>query len=117
MVGSYARSTSPFFTMTSWREARGSMTKRLLTLDQLPLFADDSSIGAALFGSDRAGDWTQIASLLETRGLPKIDALMGGRYVPAVRAFFDRDYGLSSTAPLAPDGTEDLGAWKRKRQG
>ena len=97
-------------------EGRAAMTRSQRTLDQLPLFADDSSIGAALFGSDRAGDWPPIASLLETRGLPKIDALMGGRYVPAVRAFFDRDYGLSSTAPLAPDGTEDLGAWKRKRR-
>jgi hypothetical protein len=86
------------------------------TLDQLPLFADDSAIGAALFGPNRAGEWPQIASLLETRGLPKIDALMGGRYVPAVRAFFDRDYGLSSATPLVPDGTEDLGAWKRKRR-
>jgi hypothetical protein len=87
------------------------------TLDQLPLFADDSSIGAALFGPDRAGEWPSIASLLETRGLPKIDVLMGGRYVPAVRAFFDRDYGLASTAPLTPDGVEELGAWKRKRRG
>jgi hypothetical protein len=87
------------------------------TLDQLPLFAYDSSIGAALFGSDRAGEWPSIASLLDTRGLPKIDALMGGRYVPAVRAFFDRDYGLASTAPLTPDGVEELGAWKRKRRG
>jgi len=87
------------------------------TLDQLPLFADDSSIGAALFGPDRAEEWRSIASLLETRGLPKIDALMGGRYVPAVRAFFDRDYGLTSTAPLAPDGVEELGSWKRKRRG
>ena len=92
------------------------MIKRARTLDELPLFADDPSLGVALFGPDRAGDWPPIASLLETRGLPKIDALMGGRYVPAVRAFFDRDYGLSSTAPLAPDGTEDLGAWKRKRR-
>jgi hypothetical protein len=91
------------------------VTKRP-TLDQLPLFADDSLIGVALFGPVRARDWPSIASLLEARGLPKIDALMGGRYVPAVKAFFDRDYGLASTVPLAPDGTEDLGAWKRKRR-
>ena len=93
------------------------MTKRsALTLDQLPLFADDPSIGVALFGPDRAGEWRSIASLLEARGLPKIDALMGGRYVPAVRAFFDRDYGLSgSSAPLAPDGPEELGAWKKRK--
>ena len=94
------------------RRPGAGMTKHLRTLDQLPLFADDPSIGVALFGPNRAGDWPPIASLLESRGLPKIDALMGGRYVPAVRAFFDRDYGLSGSAPLAPDGPEELGAWK-----
>ena len=64
-------------------------------LDHLPLFADDAAIGAALLGSQRAGEWTQLAALLEVRGLPEIDALMGGRYVPAIKAFFDRDYGLA----------------------
>ena len=87
-------------------------------LDQLPLFADDAAVGAALLGPNRAGEWRQLAALLEVRGLPKIDALMGGRYVPAVKAFFDRDYGINGAqSPLAPDGIEDLGAWKnRKRQ-
>jgi hypothetical protein len=88
------------------------------TLERLPLFADDSAIGMALLGPERACRWPSIASLLEGRGLPKIDTLMGGRYVPAVRAFFDRDYGLlGGAAPLAPDGPEDLGAWRRKRRG
>jgi hypothetical protein len=90
------------------------------TLDQLPLFADDPSIGVALFGPDRAGEWSQIASLLEARGLPKIDALMGGRYVPALRAFFDHLYGLDRSMgkapPLAPDGVEDFEAWKKNRR-
>jgi hypothetical protein len=86
-------------------------------LDHLPLFANDSSIGAALFGLDRAHEWPPIASLLENRGLPKIDVLMGGRYVPAVRAFFDHMYGLDrSAAPLAPDGTEDFQKWREKRK-
>ena len=38
-----------------------------------------------------------MAQMLEERGLPKVDHLMGGRYVPAVRAFFDRLYGLDRT--------------------
>lgn len=85
--------------------------------DHLPLFADDASIGAALLGRDRAREWGAMAALLEARGLPKIDALMGGRYVPAVKAFFDRDYGLTGVSPpLAPDGTEDLGAWKKRKR-
>lgn len=82
-------------------------------LDHLPLFADDAAIGAALLGSQRAGEWAQFAALLEVRGLPKMDALMGGRYVPAIKAFFDRDYGLlGANSPFAPDGIEELGAWK-----
>lgn len=91
---------------------------RFRSLQELPLFADDTAIGAALLGAERARDWPPLAKLLERRGLPKIDTLMGGRYVPAVRAFFDRDYGLAGAAmPLAPDGPEELGAWKnRKRQ-
>jgi hypothetical protein len=94
------------------------MTKRVFrTLDQMPLFADDTLIAAALFGPDRAREWAQIASLLESRGLPKIDELMGGRYVPAVRAFFDHMYGLDRGAPpLAPDGSEDFHRWKEKRK-
>jgi hypothetical protein len=82
----------------------------------LPLFADDKMIGAALLGPARTGEWCQLAPLLEARGMPKIDPLMGGRYVPAVKAFFDHIYGLdgNATKPIIPDGFEDLGAWKRK---
>ncbi len=86
-------------------------------LEQLPLFADDAAIGAALLGPNRADEWCELVALLEVRGLPKIDFLMGGRYVPAVRAFFDRDYGLTAAqSPLAPDGVEELGAWKNRKR-
>ncbi len=86
-------------------------------LDHLPLFANDDEVGAALLGANRAGEWRQLAALLEVRGLPRMDALMGGRYVPAVKAFFDRDYGLTGAQfPLAPDGIEDLGAWKNRKR-
>lgn len=86
-------------------------------LNTLPEFADDRAIGEALLGRDRAGEWKGIAALLEPRGLPKWDNLMGGRYVPGVRAFFDREYGIGHASPVrAPDGVEDLGAWKRNRR-
>lgn len=90
-----------------------AMTPR--SLDALPLFADEATLGAALLGPRRSREWRQIATLLEARGLPKVDQLMGGRYVPAVRAFFDREYGLKERTTLTPDGAEDLGAWKRNR--
>jgi hypothetical protein len=86
------------------------------TIDGLPLFADDAAIGNAVLGPRRSDEWREIAALLENRGLPKMDPLMGGRYVPAIKAFFDREYGIAGTPPTAPDGVEDLGAWKRKRQ-
>jgi hypothetical protein len=98
------------------------MTRRpagiTITLDRLPLFADDASIGVALLGPGRAHEWNKIAELLETRGLPKVDTLMGGRYVRAVVAFFDHQYGLdhSGAPPLAPDGAEDFARWTGKQK-
>lgn len=85
--------------------------------ESLPLFASDDAIGAVLLGSERVSEFQAMVPLLEARGLPKVDQLMGGRYVPAVRRFFDRLYGLDSgadDAPLAPDGTEDFEGWKTK---
>lgn len=88
----------------------------LRALETLPAFADDSALGKALMGPRKAGEWRSIAALLEGRGLPKIDLLMGGRYVPAVRAFFDRANGLGGEQPLAADGVEDIGAWRRRKR-
>jgi hypothetical protein len=87
-------------------------------LELLPWFAGDNKLGAALLGPDRVQEWRQIAQLLEERGLPKIDPLMGGRYVPAVRAFFDRLYGVdrATNMPLVPDGVEDFDGWKHQRR-
>lgn len=67
---------------------------RNLTLDQLPLFADEKSLSEAVMGRGRYTEWRAIVVLLERRGLPKIDALMGGRYTNAVKAFFDREYRI-----------------------
>lgn len=91
---------------------------KFVSLDALPLFSDDLAIGAALLGRARAAEWRELAPLLEARGLPKMDQLLGGRYVPAVRAFFDRQYGIAgheTAAPRSPDGIEDLAAWKTKK--
>jgi hypothetical protein len=94
------------------------MSRKLGTkpLDALPLFADDDTIAAALLGPGRAAEWKAIAELLERKGLPKIDAYFGGRYTPAVRAFFDRLYGIGQSDVCQPDGTEDLSVWKRPRE-
>jgi hypothetical protein len=75
-------------------------------LDDLPLFADDQALGFALLGAHRAGEWKNIVPLYERRGFPRVDPVMGGRYVPAVRAFFDREYGTGGGTLKAPDGIE-----------
>lgn len=86
--------------------------------DLLPLFKADEAIGAMVLGPGREQEWRQIAPLLEARGLPKVDPMMGGRYVPAVIGFFDHQYGLDhgSVPPLAPDGPEDFEAWTGKQK-
>src|SRR5438132_1035703 len=88
----------------------------VVSINTLPLYASEEELAHAVLGPDRAPEWKSIAALLETRGLPKIDALMGGRYVPAVKAFFDREHGLQDFSPLTPDGFEELGSWKKRRK-
>ena len=87
-------------------------------LDSLPLFADDEAIGTMLLGPKRMREWLQIVPLLETRGFPKVDQMLGGRYVRAVISFFDHQYGLDhgSVPPLAPDGPEDFETWTGKQK-
>jgi hypothetical protein len=86
-------------------------------LDDLPLFADDKSLGAAVLGPERAGEFHAFATLLERNGFPKIDLRWGGRYVPAVKAWFDHDYGLIPNKPQASNGIERPDAWNRRRTG
>ena len=58
-------------------------------------------------------EWRGIAIVLERDGLPPVDPLFGARYWPAVRAFFDRRYHLttvSNAGPSVPDGKENFDA-------
>jgi hypothetical protein len=72
------------------------------TVENLPLFASDAEIGAALLGSKRASEWKVLAPLYERQGFPKIDPVMGDRYVPAIKAFFDKQYGVATLVSAAP---------------
>lgn len=85
-----------------------------LTIDRLPLFADDEQIGEAVLGRSRACEFKQFATLLEPRGMPKISPIWGGRYVPAVKAFLDTSQGIASVLPLKEDGME--GSWQTSRK-
>jgi hypothetical protein len=55
-------------------------------------------------------DWKAKATVLEREGLPRVDPLMGGRYWPAVFAWWNRRYGLSTLEVSQPDGEENLNA-------
>jgi hypothetical protein len=83
------------------------------TIDQLPLFSDDESIGEAVLGRERAGEFRGIATLLEQKGMPTISPIFGGRYVPSVKGFLDTMQGINPMpAPLKEDGRE--GQWPIK---
>jgi len=72
------------------------------------LFPSESEIARRL--SQTPSEWAAKAVILERNGLPRIDTLMGGRYWPAVEAYWRRRYGLHSIEPSQPDGKENLDA-------
>jgi hypothetical protein len=81
------------------------MPRAAHTWDSLPWFASDEAIGEAALGRERRGEFHGLATLHERDGMPRINPVWGGRYVPAVKAFFDAQYGLTAV-PLAPNGIE-----------
>jgi hypothetical protein len=91
------------------------MRREPLTIDRLPLYATDEEIGEAVLGSERKREFKDLAILLERQGMPKISPLMGGRYVPAVRKFFDVYNGVPDLAPVRTNPVE--GEWTPGRNG
>lgn len=79
-----------------------SRSRPFLTLDQLPLFADDRDVARAVVGPDmeKIQHWLASVPSLEMSGLPKQHTVYG-RYVPAVRLFYERQYGLAPAAIAA----------------
>lgn len=70
------------------------------------LYPDEEELARRVLGR-RASQWSNIAPSLEREGLPRIDPLTGGRYWPAVRAFFERRHGLRKDhVPASADGAE-----------
>lgn len=72
------------------------------------LFPCEEEIARRL--SQTPSEWRARAVVLERDGLPRVDPIMGGRYWPAVLAWFNKRYGLASVGPSAMDGTENLDA-------
>ncbi len=88
---------------------KNQSTSRQKNTDQARgLFPNESEIARRL--SQNPLEWPAKAIVLERHGLPRIDPLMGGRYWPAVQAYWHRRYGLSSIEVHQPDGKENCDA-------
>jgi hypothetical protein len=77
------------------KQARKPQEPLNLSMQEIPLYPTEAQIARAVLGS-RAKDWPRVAKVLEDKeGLPRINELMGGRFWPAVVAFFHGWHGIS----------------------
>lgn len=72
------------------------------------LFPSEAEIARRL--SQDPSTWKAKAIVLERHGFPRVNPLMGGRYWPAVLAWWNRQCGLFNVDLPQPDGEEDLNA-------
>lgn len=79
---------------------------RRSTVISAGLFPSEAEIARRLNQDLHA--WRSKAVVLEREGMPRIDPVMGGRYWPAVEAYFNRRYGIATSSPSALDGMENL---------
>lgn len=71
------------------------------------LYLSEDEIAHKVLGTRKAKDWSMLAALWEREGLPRVDALVGRRYWPAVRRWLDRRNGLAQEyVPASADGKE-----------
>ena len=74
------------------------------------LYPDDRELGRVLLGP-RAAEWPAIAKAEEKAGLPRVSAQYGGRYWPAVRAFYDRRHRLLEQQSQDNDDEREKESW------
>ncbi|NNM71410.1 hypothetical protein [Enterovirga aerilata] len=72
------------------------------------LFPCEAEVARRL--SQTPKEWAAKSIVLERDGLPKVDPIMGGRFWPAVEAYWLRRYALSSIEVVQADGMENLDA-------
>jgi hypothetical protein len=92
---------------------------RIVSFDDLPLFASDAEIGAAVVGAAKANHWASVTvKRLELQpGFPRFDEAHGGRYTPGVRKYYEVKHGsLNAGEQLrVPEKPEDNSAWTGRR--
>ena len=74
------------------------------------LFPSDEEIARLLFGSDkgRAKLFEQSLAAEERRGLPRKHPAYGARYWPAVKAYYDYEWGLITEPPFSSAADETI---------
>jgi hypothetical protein len=84
-----------------------------------PLYGGEEAVAKMVLGPGRLLEWRERATILERAGLPQIDPFMGGRYLPAVRKFFDQRNGVSDrhAGPPKADGKENFPTPKKRERG
>jgi hypothetical protein len=87
---------------------RASSSKRVEAVRRQGDFPCEAEIARRL--SQTPAHWAAKAVILERDGLPRIDPIMGGRFWPAVRAWWFRRYSLTTMEVSQPDGEENLNA-------
>jgi len=75
-----------------WATAMADNSVDRPTIRRQGLFPCEGEIARRLSQSEKR--WRQIVRQLEREGLPKIDPIMGGRFWPAVVAFFRNRHGV-----------------------
>ena len=73
-----------------------------------PLYCTEEQVAAAVLGPGHLPEWQERVPMLERDGLPLVDEVMGGRYLPAVRKYFDQRHGIQTAGavPQRADGRE-----------
>lgn len=82
----------------------GARAKRGPGTEPTCLYPDEGELALVLLGPERAHMWPAIAQVEERVGLPRVMRQYGGRYWPAVRAFFDRRHSATGE-PVAQINT------------
>ena len=75
------------------------------------LWPDEIELALLLLGPKRAHLWPAIAKAEEKAGLPRVSAQYGGRYWPAVKAFYDRRHRLLEQQSQDNDDEREKENW------
>jgi hypothetical protein len=84
-----------------------------------PLYQSEAQIARKVLGANRLDEWRGLAVILERAGLPRIDPMFGGRFWPAVKAWFKKRNGVDIVAPgrvMTQDGVETCPEPRRARR-